>query len=155
MKRLAGTVRKDRLKNEPTPAALARTPQPPKTLPAEGRKLWRRLAPSLRQMGVLTEVDVPSFETLCFWWGFYQDAIETLRREGLLSEGASGQPVRHPAADLANVAWRNFIKAAIEFGLTPSARCRIDLPTAIGEEAENPLAEFLTADTDSEPVGAN
>lgn len=47
---------------EPHPAAGCK---PPKWLPADVLAEWRRLAPALEDLGLLTEVDGEAFATLC------------------------------------------------------------------------------------------
>ncbi len=50
-------------KNEPTPEAKA--PPMPKDLDAVAQTEWKRMAPILERLGVLTEIDHGMFEAMC------------------------------------------------------------------------------------------
>lgn len=115
-------------------AAEAEAPElvslsPPMELDTVAREAWEHFAPMLFRMKLLTEADVLSFAALCTSWSTYRQATETVQREGTLTLGSRGQMVRNPAALVAKDALGDYMRLATEFGLTPSSRARIVLPT--------------------------
>ncbi len=63
VKRLQGTLRPDRVNDaEPQPG-----PAPvrcPRDLPTSAKRLWPKVAPTMRQLGLFTELDVLAFRDL-------------------------------------------------------------------------------------------
>lgn len=96
----------------------------PADLSAEARKVWRRLAPSLIQRGLLTVWDRESFAVFC-------EAVVTWRRasdmmgKAILVTGLHGGLVKNPAHQVARDSAAVIRAFAQEFGLTPSARSAI------------------------------
>lgn len=102
--------------------------EPPCELSEEAEAIWRRLAPDLGRAGVLTPWDLDQFVRCC-------EAIVDARRArkmleaGLLVRGRRDGMVANPTwriyreADAQQRAW------AQEFGLTPSARSRLEVAT--------------------------
>lgn len=98
-----GTYRSDRHgTNEPDPPVASL--KPPAWLDADGRKVWRDLAPGFIEMGVLTEVDVEAFAHAC-------SKLATARRE---------QSTYSKAFDQAN-------QVLARFGWTPSDRAKVSV----------------------------
>jgi len=113
---------------------------PPIELDAEAQRVWDHFGPMLRRQRLLTEADRLSFAALCQSWSLYAEASATVRREGTLTVGVKGQPVRNPAALVAKDALQDYMRLATEFGLTPSSRARIVLPAADGDDLDAMLA---------------
>lgn len=126
--------------NEPKPEKPKRCPSPPKWLAPEAKKEWRRVAPYLFRVGLLTEADLTALSVYCQNVAVFMDASVRLANEGPVVDNGKGQKVRNPAqASAASAA--NIIKAfCAEFGLTPSSRTRMQIP---GEPERNDLDVIL------------
>lgn len=113
--------------NEPKPQPIA--PKPPSWLPREAKREWKRLAPELEKLGLLTIVDGTAFANYCLAYARLREAEETIKREGMVITTEKGYKMPHPAVKIAEKA-QQIIKAfCSEFGLTPSSRSRMSLPT--------------------------
>jgi P27 family predicted phage terminase small subunit len=61
---------------------------------------------------------------------------------GLTAISSQGTRLIHPLVSIRNDAWRRLLAAAREFGMTPAARTRIDVPTDANEVVENPFMKL-------------
>jgi phage terminase small subunit len=84
-------------------------PNPPDILDAEGAAEWQRLAPLLEAAGLLTLVDRMGLTAVCLAWSDYVAAR------------------RQPKATQRREAFSHLMRVLQEFGLTPSARSRIQV----------------------------
>lgn len=139
-----GTYRPDRHGTaEPEPAsATARVPRWAE-LEGEAEKCYRRLAPMLASMRVLTEADVTALVQLCRRYAEYMELREQVDDEGVtyVIEGRNGrQRKTNPAVMVRDRAWADFQKGLTEFGLTPVSRSKI---TAAPEPEKDPFAELM------------
>ena len=117
-------------KNEPQPPILAEVPEPPEFLSPYAREHWRERAPTLHAMGLLTEVDLPAFATLCSAYGHWRLSEEALNKalcegDGLTATGSLGNPIISPLWRASVEAARSLIRFSNEFGLTPSSRTKV------------------------------
>ena len=126
-------------KGEPKPDA-GRLPSAPRWLSDEAKREWKRLAPRLHAVGLLTEVDGLALAMLCEAFAQYMAAKTVVDSEGLLLVSEKGNSYQHPAAGLMTQARGELLKWAREFGMTPSARTRIVVDT---DSAEPSLADLL------------
>nr|PZN59463.1 MAG: phage terminase small subunit P27 family [Sphaerobacter thermophilus] len=122
-------------KNEPKPRPIA--PEPPPGLDRFGREAWRRLAPLLERQGLLTEDDAELFWAFCQTWSQLRKAVRELNKMNPRDED-----YRKVAVTVEN-ARKDLRLLAVEFGLTPAARSRIDLPQA-EDEADGALERLWT-----------
>ena len=67
-------------------------------------------------------------------------AKRDLLTHGLLIKTTNGNAIQNPLVGTANKAMFAFMRCAIEFGMTPSARSRLTSPT--GADMTNPFSEF-------------
>lgn len=140
LKVLQGTARPEDLRrNEPKPKPVA-PDKPPTWLPREAKKKWKELAPELERIGLLTAVDGPAFAMLLLHWALAVDAAKTLKKEGITTVDERGLPRKHPLLQVLRDNSQAFKQYAAEFGLTPSARARLDM--AKDEEIDD-FTEFL------------
>ena len=124
---------------------LYELPPAPGYLGDYGSKEWNRTGPKLVEMKLLAETDLPAFESYCMNIDLMIEARKSIQEEGMLIMGARGW-VRNPAIAAfgqASTAVRGFVA---EFGLSPSARSRIKLPT---EDSFN-LEDLMRDDGDDE-----
>lgn len=130
--------------NEPKPKPVA--PKMPDWLDREAKREWRRVAPELERLGLLTVVDGAALAAYCQAYSQFVAATKELKAHqgehgSLLITQVSYTGVEnkkpHPAIKVANEAAQLVARYAAEFGLTPSARTRIQLP---GQPDEEPSA---------------
>lgn len=152
---IEGTFRKDRNpSNEPEPAKYAEAPKPPSHLGKYGKKLWKKLAPQLVEQGLLTVLDNQALELLCETYDQYRQAHEAVyyvrdadgkrRRQSLgdYLRGRNSQTM--PEYQAMNRNYAEIIRLLREFGMTPVARNRIDLPEK--EDEQDPMEKLWNAE---------
>lgn len=113
--------------NEPQPKGKAEMPG---WLSDAAKKEWERLAPELERLGVLTAVDEKTFATYCQSVADFIAAVKAMKGQPVMIEGASGAPKRHPGWELLSATGDRVIKYGSQFGLTPSSRTGISVPSA-------------------------
>ena len=120
-------------KHEPQPRPIR--PACPKWLTPDARKEWNRIVPELERMGLLTVVDGAALSAYCQEWGRYVDAQAQIGRYGLLLKPtASGYIQQSPYLSIARKSLQAVRALASEFGLTPAARTRIQVPKGETED---------------------
>src|SRR5262245_26115287 len=121
---LRGNPRKHPLNiAEPKPRALE-NPDPPAGLDRAAKREWRRVAPMLGRLGVLTESDQAALAVYCEAWATWKQATRKLRAGGLVVDSEQG-PRPSPYVKIAHDAAVQMRTLLVEFGMTPSARARI------------------------------
>lgn len=145
LKKLRGNPGKRALnRNEPQPAVGAK---PPRWVNAKSRYHWRKVAPELERLGILTVVDTVAFGLLCDALVDYvlaREVVEAAAEEGgvrFVATTDKGNIIQHPAVGVMNKAWERVLKACREFGMTPSSRT--SLQTESGDAADDPLFKLL------------
>jgi len=116
-------------------------PKMPSWLSEEAKKEWRRVAKPLWEMGLLSDLDINTLALYCETWATYLRNLRVLQEEGDVYEQASGNLKQRPEYYIARDAQqelREFIKL---FGLSPSARMRMELPGT--EDPGDPMSELL------------
>ena len=118
----------------PRPAREPRPPvvddlAPPEWLNAEAQVEWRRLAPVLAGLGVLTATDADALAAYCEAWVTWKQATQKLRQFGLVvkSPKDGDLPVISPYVKIAHHAMGQMRAFLIEFGMTPSSRARVQV----------------------------
>lgn len=135
LKVLAGNPGGRRLPAEPEPSPLLQVPPPPVWLDTEAKREWKRVGQELLGLGLLTSLDVVAFAGYCQAFGAYVKANRMLRREGMVIE-VNGVKQRNLWAKVAADAFDQMQKGLAQFGLTPSARVRMNPEEKAGEEDE-------------------
>lgn len=110
--------------NKEEPKPRQQLPEPPGHLDTGAKREWRRVAPELHQLGLLTVLDVDALAIYCVCWSRWVAATRQLNKEGFVVEGPQG-PRPSPWLTVANTAAKQMLAMAIEFGMTPSSRARI------------------------------
>lgn len=116
---------------EPVPERKA--PTCPKWLDKEAKKEWKRLAPKLERMGVLTEVDMAAFAGYCQAYSRWRENEQFISEHGSLVRTPSGYWMQVPQVSMAQQYMKQMEKFAEQFGLTPASRSRL-----IADSAEAP-----------------
>ena len=91
----------------------------------EAAKFWRRYAPMLAGLGVLTEADMPAFRMMAEHFAMAIDAAEKIEATGLLVTDSRGDLRKNPLAQVMRDNSAAFRMYAVEFGMTPSSRSRL------------------------------
>lgn len=141
IKLVRGITRKDRLNaNEPKPEVAM--PFCPAYLDADARTEWDRLAPILVRMKVLTEADYIALASLCQTYSTMVKAQEQLNKSGILFKTPSGYVQQSPLIGIVNTCTEKIVALCREFGLTPSARARVQTNQQEAAEADDPWARL-------------
>lgn len=124
--RLLHGDRKDRINhNEPQPEQGPMVP--PEGMTREVRAVWDFTARHLETMGLAMPSDRECLRAYCEAVVDHARAAEIVAKSALLIKGIQGGMVRNPAYQIKRDAARTMLRFAQEFGLTPSARSRIEL----------------------------
>ncbi len=119
-------------KNEPKPELAL--PMPPPHLADEAKVEWGRIGHELYQLGLLTNLDRAVLAVYCqayARWVQAESALKTMAAAdrltgGLMIKTSNGNVVQNPLVGVANKAMADMVKYAAEFGMSPSARSRIE-----------------------------
>lgn len=106
----------------------------PKHLKGEARKLWKKLVPQLASKNLAAEVYRPALEGLCRNYARALQAEAILDSQGLTmsfqkSEDGTVYEQQRPEVSIAQKSWQAVKAFAAEFGLTPAAVSKIQMPT--------------------------
>lgn len=116
----------------------------PAHLDAHAKAEWRRLAKEITLLGTLTNVDRAAFTAYCQSWSTYlraQEAIDKRAKDpktfgGMILTTAAGNMIQDPLVGIRNVALRDLMRYASEFGFTPASRVRVqDAAPAVARKA--------------------
>lgn len=111
--------------DEPKPVAAS--VDPPPHLNGEALAEWKRLAPELSRLGLLTVADRPFLVVFVEAWAAYRVAAGILAEQGPLVKSArdDGQYVKNPAAQVARDQADIMLRYGSRFGLSPADRVRL------------------------------
>ena len=127
--------------NDCEPQVKPGVPRCPANLDEAARREWRRISKLLARYGVLTEMDASALATYCQVWSRWQYAEEQLRKYGpVILSPQNKFPIQSPYLAIANRSIEQLQKMLVEFGMTPSSRCRIQ---ATPESESGDLMEFI------------
>ena len=138
LKILRGNPGKRRLaaEREPAPPALDATfDTPPPELAGDRRAQteWKRVAPLLRECGLISEAERGAVISLCLEWSAYLAARWHIRRHGVTTL-VNGIARASPFVAIADGALVHCQRLWTELGLTPSGRAKVArLPSARAE----------------------
>ena len=137
--------------NEPKPKPIP--PHCPTWLNAEAKRMWKKLAPELDRMGLLTTVDGEAFAAACQSYGIWVECEKYFKKK----DPETGKPygrtyeytnkadatniVERPEVKIGQKAIAEFRAFCSEFGLTPSSRTRIEVKA---DKEEDPLESLLS-----------
>ena len=127
-------------KREPKPkkrASLA----PPSHLNAAARAEWKRVAGELKEIGLFTGVDRAALALYCQAWGTWKENEDWIRENGQTfvvrdRDGILKGVYQFPQVMIAHRAAEQCRKLLPEFGLSPGARSRLEVPKASDDEAD-------------------
>ena len=147
-------------KREPKPKEGV--PYCPSWLSDEARRHWKRTAAILKDMGLLTTADGDALANYCDTWAQWREMRDWIEKHGPVMPirgaptgevGEDGRPLPGPIkyiqqAPQVNIARHLLLilgRYQLEFGLTPSARTRIQVGKSSTESAE--FERFLGSKT--------
>lgn len=112
--------------NDAEPQFTVRLPTPPTQLSESAKSIWRREGRRLVQAGVFTVADAAAFAAWCQSYARWLEMVEMLNRTGpiLRIDESPGFKI-NPLVAAVRDAQADFIRAGVEFGLTPSSRTRV------------------------------
>jgi P27 family predicted phage terminase small subunit len=145
-KKLEGTLRADRqIENEMMPSKIEFVPSAPRYLSAAAKKEWKLVCNELISLDMLTAVDLALLSAYCREMGEYIMACEKLDDPSIgyvmtinRSDGSVYSQVT-PWVGIKNQALQKAQGLANQFGFTPAARARLEMP----EKTDDPLAKAL------------
>ena len=97
----------------------------PAWLLPEAKKEWKRLAPALEAMGVLTMADLTAFEGYCQAYARWKEAEAFITQHGSIFQTTSGYVQQVPRGSCAQQNLQIMQSFGSEVGLTPATRARI------------------------------
>lgn len=109
---------------EPKPELLR--PMPPEHLSDEAKVEWGRVIDELFAIGLVTKLDRAALAAYCQAYGRWAQAEKALAAADLVVETSNGNAVQNVLVGIANKAMADMVRYAAEFGMTPSARSRIE-----------------------------
>jgi P27 family predicted phage terminase small subunit len=138
-------------RNEARPPVSAGLAAPAHIGP-DGKREWRRVARQLEVLGLLASIDRGALAAYCAAYGLWADAQRRLaaynasekgkKAGAYLIETPGGAIIQHPLVGIVNQARKDVVKFAAEFGMTPSARSRVDVRPEGGGAARAPASKF-------------
>lgn len=126
-----------RNRSEPQPNICV--PTPPTHVRGEALKEWKRIAPELEKLGLISKIDRAALAAYCVAYARWCEAEKELKK-GLIVVSPNGYPIPSPYVSIANRALKQIREFATEFGMTPSSRSRVQ---ASPDRGKTPLGEYL------------
>jgi len=124
MKVLKGTDQPCRMNPDEAEPDLA-IPSPPDHLSQDASVEWGRISQELYQLGLLSRIDRAALAAYCQAYGRWVDAERKLAQSDMLIKTKDGNIIQSPLVSIANKSLELMRKYLIEFGMTPSARARV------------------------------
>lgn len=123
-------------------------PMPPPHLADEAKVEWGRVSQELYDCGLLSIVDRAALAAYCqaySRWVQAERAIAEMAKKDLLTGGlliktTNGNAIQNPLVGTANKAMQDMVRYATEFGMTPSARSRIE--TGAPQDRQDPASKY-------------
>jgi len=138
--KLHGTFRTDRHNTKaPEPESIA--PDPPKWLSGAALEEWKRILPLLLRENSVTPWDRAALVAYCEEWKMYVSCTQKIRMlRSFTVTGSRKQKAEHPLLRIREKCFRRLLQVCAEFGLTPSARSRLNVKP---ESMDDPLQQWL------------
>jgi len=113
-------------------------PNPPHWLTREALAEWGRVVPELEAIGLLSVVDRAALTAYVCSWATFAECAQDIEDRGVMVTGRDGFAVKNPSVGMQRDALAQIKVWCSQFGLTPSARASMQLPSenGSGEDAE-------------------
>ena len=128
--------------NRAEPKPRMKSPPCPAHLDDYAKGEWKRLVRILRGMKVLTEADYIALASLCQAYSRLVKAEGKLSEAGMLYKTPSGYVQQSPLLAIINTSNETISRLCREFGLTPSSRTRIQMPSSEEEHQNDGILDF-------------
>jgi P27 family predicted phage terminase small subunit len=128
---------------------IRRVPKPngqaarPAWLSPKAANEWRRLAPQLNVLGLLTSADRAFFAAYCEAFASWRHANNEIARLGEIVLDADGSPVKNPWMRIRTEAASEMHRFGSEFGLSPASRTRVGSEVPDENRNEDPAARYF------------
>ena len=127
LKVVQGTNRPHRNNNEPVVSLEA--PECPDWLSKESKKYWEEISEQLVNVGLIGVVDGALFGLHCDSYGRLIEVSDQLKKmDDMLDQTPNGLEVQSALWQIRNKLWDQVLRSASEFGLSPAARSKINMP---------------------------
>jgi P27 family predicted phage terminase small subunit len=142
LKLLRGNPGKRPLKKQRAAPTTTSKVSCPDWLSPAAKAEWRRVAPELARMGLLTGLDRAALAAYCQNYAVWVECSRFLHEHGEMYLTPRGQLLKWPLAETARKAEQSMRAFAGEFGLTPGSRLRLNVE---GQEVpeDDPFEEWL------------
>lgn len=126
-------------------------PTPPPELTDDAKVEWGRISEELYRVGLLSKIDRGALAACCQAYGRAMMAERALARmaaadpvtNGLLIKTTNGNAIQNPLIGTARRAWADYVRYANEFGMTPSARSRVNANPPSGGQSQNGAKKYF------------
>ena len=136
----------------PVPAGSLTNLKPPTFLPALAKKEWRRVVMELARLDLISDLDVMALAAYCNSYATWLDAIKQIKETGMLVRSPNGYPMPSPYVKIERDSQEQMMKWLREFGMTPSARTRVE-GSGGKEEPDDPFAALAKRAADNRAGG--
>lgn len=111
-----------------------------------GKRTWRAIVKELKEIDLMTNVDIYSLALACDAYSKYIEATKAIDEQGLTIEytnaGGNTNTVANPNIAIAHKYGQQFKSYLSEFGLSPASRARLALhQSQEGEEDDDDLLD--------------
>ena len=128
---------------EPIPEKPAKVPRAPRHLRDAAKKEWRRIAPILLDLGILTEIDTVALAAYCEAYASWVDASTSLAKTGtIIVAKDTGIVKANPLVNITSKFYDQMRAMLAEFGMTPSSRSRVKVMNK--KKKNNSFKKFMT-----------
>lgn len=116
-------------------------PACPNWLNRAAKAKWRELVPMLRDAGLLTSIDGDALTNYCDTWSRWREAVEFIKANGSVMpvrdiHGKAKEFVAFPQVTIARSLVLILNRYQSEFGMTPSARSRLEVTPRASEASD-------------------
>jgi P27 family predicted phage terminase small subunit len=108
------------------PDAILERPAMPHYLEGDAAEEWERVCGELEALGVLSKTDRAAIAVYCVAYGTWRKACREVEAGGVTTTTDKGSEKTSPAVSVMNAAATQMARLLVEFGLTPSARSRVN-----------------------------
>jgi P27 family predicted phage terminase small subunit len=133
-----------------TPRPARGVPKAPPHLSKEAKAEWKRVTAELDAAGLLTRADRAALAAYCVVWARWVEAETALAAKGPVYATAEGNLAQNPWLWVCNKALDQLRAYAVQFGLSPASRTRLEAPPPPPDKEENAFDAWLNG-TDAPP----